>query len=190
MSHRNLHIKACQCRHKGGGRIAVYQHHVRLDLLQHRADGREDLRGHIEQCLPLLHNRQVEFRLYVKGIQNHIQHLPMLAADAYHGSQIIPLFQFFDQRTHLNRFRSGSKHQHDRFHRNPSFLCRIRIHSTLIFPFRQHNSGHRQKFARKLRTKCLTAFCGTQGASSVPDVFPAASDSKAPFFQKSSAPSA
>ena len=94
----------------------MHQHHVGLNLLQHCADGVQNLRGHVKQRLPLLHNRQVIFRYDPEGIQHHIQHLPMLAGYAYHRFDSVPLFQFLDQRAHFYCLRAGAEHQHNGFH--------------------------------------------------------------------------
>ena len=38
MSHRDLQIEACQCRHKCRGSISMDQYHIRLHLFQHCFD--------------------------------------------------------------------------------------------------------------------------------------------------------
>ena len=82
--HRDLQIEAGQGGNKGGGGIAVDQHNVRLDLLQHALDPLQNVGGNIKKGLLILHNGKIVVRLHLEGLQHLLQHLAVLTGDANH----------------------------------------------------------------------------------------------------------
>ena len=116
MPYRDLKIIAGQSRHKRGGSIPMYQHHIRAHRLQHLPDPVHDIHRHIEQRLPVLHDRQVVVRNHGKSLQHLVQHLTVLTGHAHYRLYLFSCLQFIDQRTHLDRLRPGPEYQHYFFH--------------------------------------------------------------------------
>ena len=88
MAHRNLQVEAGQGGNKGGGSIAVNQHHIGPHLFQHFLDPVEDVGSDVKQGLLVLHDGQVIVRHHMERLQHLIQHLPMLAGDADDGFDV------------------------------------------------------------------------------------------------------
>ena len=120
MAHRNLQIKAGQCRRESGACISMHKNRVRLFLLQHVLHALQHPCGDVKQGLALLHDCQVIVRLHVEGVQHLLQHALVLSCDAHQGFNILPGLQFLDQGTHLDCFRPGAENQHNLLTHRPS----------------------------------------------------------------------
>jgi RecA-family ATPase len=99
----------------------VYEYHVRLDFLQYELDALQYVRRDVEQRLLVFHNGEVIIRYNTEHFQHLIEHLPVLTADADNGLDVRTCFQFIDQRTHFDGFRTCSEDNHDLFHLLPHF---------------------------------------------------------------------
>ena len=121
MAHGDLQIKTGQRRHKGGGGVAMHQHHIGLFVFQYFLDPDENVDGHIEQGLIFLHDAQIVLGLHVEAFQNLIQHLPVLTRNADNRFQFGMLAHLQHQRTHFDGFGPGAEDQHDFLHERTSF---------------------------------------------------------------------
>ena len=73
--------------------------------------------GDIIKILPLLHDIEVIIWYNVKQLQHLVEHFTMLGSYANLNFKMLGnLLKSFYQRSHLYRFRTGAKNQHDSFH--------------------------------------------------------------------------
>ena len=113
MSDRDLVIKCCKCTGKGGRSVAMYQNDIRLGLFQHGIQTMQRLFGNGCKRLTLLHDIQIIVGLDIENIQHLIEHLTMLCRYTDNALGMLVLLQCVDQRSHLNRFRTGAENGHD-----------------------------------------------------------------------------
>ena len=125
--HRNLLIERRQGGRRRRGGIAMHQHHIRLDLLQHITHPRQHTRRHVIQVLPLLHDIQIIVRSDLKNPQHLVQHLAMLPRHTHDGLKLLwMLLELLYQRTHFDGLGPRPEHQHYFLHL--LLLPLIRIH--------------------------------------------------------------
>ena len=117
VAHGNLLVERSEGSGGGGGGVAVDQHHIGLARLEHVAHTGEHAGSDIVQVLSLLHNIEVEVGLHLEDAQHLVQHLAVLSRHAHNRLKLLRiLLELLDQRTHLNRLWSRSKHKHYFFH--------------------------------------------------------------------------
>ena len=117
VSHRNLPIERRHRRRHRSRRVPMDQNDIGLDLIQHIPHPGQHPRRDIVQVLPLLHDIQIIIRLHIENCQHLVQHFPMLPRHAHNRLERLRiLLERLHQRTHLNRLRPRSKHQHYLFH--------------------------------------------------------------------------
>ena len=117
MTDGNLHIEAGKCGHKGRGSIAVNENDVRLHFGKNFADPFENIDRHVEEGLFVLHDGKVIVGGNIERMENLIEHLTVLTGHAEGHIQFGTLLEFQNQRTHFNRFRTGTENEHNFFHK-------------------------------------------------------------------------
>ena len=117
MTYRNLLIECGQSGSRGGRRVAVYQHYVRLCFAEDIAHACKYPRRNIIEVLSLFHDVQVVVGYDSENGEYLIEHLPVLPRYAYDRSESFAvLLKLFHQRGHLYRFRTCPENKHDFFH--------------------------------------------------------------------------
>ena len=93
MGNGDLLVVSRQAGGKGGGGVAMHQHHVGLERGQHRSDALQDGGGHTGQVLAGFHDVQVVIGADAEQLQHLVEHLPVLAGDAHAGFEAAVLRQ-------------------------------------------------------------------------------------------------
>ena len=119
MAHRDLMIESSQSACKGGRGIAMHQNQIGFCLFQHVFHPQQTLAGNGGQSLPRFHDVQIILRSNSEDLQNGIQHLTMLCGHAADALQPRTSLQFLDQRSHFNRFGTGSENGHNLLNAHP-----------------------------------------------------------------------
>ena len=113
MAYGDLLVKGRERRGGAGGRVAMDQDDIGLDLLQDVAHAGEHAGRDVVQVLPLLHDVQVEVRLDLEDPEHLVQHLPMLPGDAHNRLKLFrTLLELLHQRAHLDGLGAGSENEH------------------------------------------------------------------------------
>jgi len=117
VSHGNLGIKGRKRAAQSCGCVALHDNHGWLLCAKNRLQARENARCGLEQRLARQHQVQIVIRLYMEGLQNLIQHLPMLRGDAdLHVEPAGVFAQAANHRAELNRLRPGAEDQQNFVH--------------------------------------------------------------------------
>ena len=127
MTDRYLQIKAGERGDKGRGGITVYEHRIRLYLLEHRLYTRENIRCDIKEGLSLLHYREIVVGDNIERLEHLIEHLSVLPCHADDGPDTVSRAQLTNKGTHLYSFRSCTENEHYCFHccfLSAAFFCR------------------------------------------------------------------
>jgi len=111
MPDRNPPMKCGERRSRGGRRIAVDQHAIRLHGRKHVVERRGQARGQSIERLVARHQREIVIRCDLEQIQHLIEHLLMLTRDADNQFDAGVRFELFDQRRHLDGFRPCTEYR-------------------------------------------------------------------------------
>ncbi len=109
VTNRYFVIKCGQRADKGGGRIALHEHHRRLMSFQQRVESAERPRGNIRQRLVRLDDVEIMIRLDRKQHQHIIDHLTMLRSGHHHALKCWILFEQLQHRKKLDDLRTGAE---------------------------------------------------------------------------------
>ncbi|MNE36713.1 hypothetical protein D3C80_1305340 [compost metagenome] len=110
VGNRNLLVVGGQAGGQGCCGVAVHQHHVGLELGQHRLQALQNRRGHIGQVLAGLHDVQVVVGRDLEQFQNLVKHLAVLASYADARLETVVLGKVEGQRGHFDGFWAGAKY--------------------------------------------------------------------------------
>ena len=99
---RQSAAKCCRC-------VALDQDNVGFFSSEHRLERGENPGGHLRERLTGLHHRQIVIWLYIKDLQNLVEHLAMLTSDADANVERAALAHVPDQRAQFNRFGAGTE---------------------------------------------------------------------------------
>ena len=114
VSYRNLLVESGEGGGCAGGGVAVDEHYVGPRLTEHVAHAEQHARGHVVEILPLLHYVEVVVGTDVEYLKHLVEHLPVLAGDAYRGAELSGmLLEFLYERSHLDGLGAGPENKHD-----------------------------------------------------------------------------
>ena len=94
---------------EGGGGVAVHQHQVGLGLLQQGVDAVEHRRGDVAQGLALAHDLEVVVHGKGEGVDDLVEHLPVLPGEAGDDAEDAPALELQHHGRHLDGLRPGAE---------------------------------------------------------------------------------
>ncbi len=106
-----------------GGGVAMDQHGIGQEAIQHRVNARKHARRNVGQALALADDVEVEVRRDLEEPQYLVQHLPVLAGDADPQVETARLPEPMNQRCHLDGLRAGPEYSQN-FLRHGSLSAR------------------------------------------------------------------
>ena len=98
--------------------IAVDENRVRSLFFEHGLYLFEDADSDVKESLLVFHYTQVIVRLDAECFEHTVEHLAVLARDAYNGLKSLAGLELFDERTHFYRLGSCAENEHYLFHIN------------------------------------------------------------------------
>ena len=113
MADLHLMVKRGQRPGKRRGRIAVDEHEVGLDGVQHLVHAEQGLGGDGGECLALFHDVQVIIARQAEYLHDGIEHFPVLAGEADDAFDLLAGLQRLDERRHLDGLRPRAEDGHD-----------------------------------------------------------------------------
>ena len=133
MSDGYLVVKCRKCAGKSGGRVAVHQDHVGVQLFDRCIHAEQALAGDRGESLPGRHDVQIAIRLERKNLHHAVKHLAMLRRHTAQALDLLARGKLLDQRCHFDRLRPRTEYAHDAqlfHHRSPPFFSASSILTT------------------------------------------------------------
>ena len=121
--------------------IAVDENRVRSLFFEHGLYLFEDADSDVKESLLVFHYTQVIVRLDAECFEHTVEHLAVLARDAYNGLKSLAGLELFDERTHFYRLGSCAENEHYLFHAKPP--CRGCFLNYNRFSFFSQQKGKR-----------------------------------------------
>ncbi len=103
-----------QRRDEGGRRVALKQHQLGLEFRQYRPNSGKHACGDVVEILITGHDVEVVVRPDLEGVENLVEHHPVLSGHAHPGLEDLPVgIELLYERRHLYRLRPGAENHQD-----------------------------------------------------------------------------